>query len=205
MSRVGNTNGDAACREVKPSDSEITECLRKVSYDNDDAAFGVIVAYVAPRLKSMLLSQGETERRAEEIVHDSVLAVCRRQTGLPTSRSDLLSAVFQAARRVRMRGKDEQSTAGADAPPSPTCEASPDEVRGTGGRRLTSPISKALANLPPDQQKVVKLLFIEALSPREIAARLGLPIKTIKSQMRVACQNLCSAPEMPGGNNAIMK
>jgi len=205
MSRVGNTNGDAACREVKPSDSEITECLRKVSYDNDDAAFGVIVAYVAPRLKSMLLSQGETERRAEEIVHDSVLAVCRRQTGLPTSRSDLLSAVYQAARRERMGRKVGGDISAGETAPSPSHASSADGVGGTSGRRSTTSLSGALANLPPDQQKVVKLLFIEAMSPRQIAAKLGLPIKTIKSQMRVACQNLCSAPEMPGGNNAIMK
>jgi RNA polymerase sigma-70 factor, ECF subfamily len=205
MSRVGSTNGGKAYRRAELTDSEITECLRKVSQDNDEDAFGLITAYAAPRLKSMLLSQGETERSAEKIVQESMLAVCRRDAGLPTSRSDLLSAVFQAARRVRMRGQGDRDIAGADTPPSPACEASPDGVHGTGGHRSTAPKSKALANLPPDQQKVVKLLFIEALSPREIAARLGLPIKTIKSQMRVACQNLCSAPEMPGGNNAMMK
>lgn len=203
MSRVGSTNGDTACREVKPSDTEITECLWKISQDNNEAAFGQIVAYVAPRLKSMLLSQGETEQRAEEIVHESVLAICRSKNGLPSSRSDLLSDVYRAARRVR--GQGDRDIAGEDTFRSPTQETSLDGARSPSGQRPIIPISKALADLPSEQQEVIKLLFIEAMSPHQIAARLGLPMKTIKSHMRVACQNFCSASEMPGGENAIIK
>ena len=53
----------------------------------------------------------------------------------------------------------------------------------------------ALAQLPPDQHEVVVLSYIDGLSHGEIAARLGLPLGTVKSRMRIAYQRIRVALE----------
>jgi RNA polymerase sigma-70 factor (ECF subfamily) len=44
--------------------------------------------------------------------------------------------------------------------------------------------ARALATLTPDQRQVLELGLMHGLSQSEIAARLGLPLGTVKSLMR---------------------
>jgi RNA polymerase sigma-70 factor, ECF subfamily len=63
-------------------------------------------------------------------------------------------------------------------------DALPDEILSEGERKVR--VQKALMELPPDQFEVVSLSYIEGLSHSEIAERLGLPLGTVKSRMRLA-------------------
>lgn len=44
--------------------------------------------------------------------------------------------------------------------------------------------AQALASLPPEQQRVIKLSVVNGLSQSEIAAHTGLPLGTVKTMMR---------------------
>jgi RNA polymerase sigma-70 factor, ECF subfamily len=44
--------------------------------------------------------------------------------------------------------------------------------------------AKAVAQLKPDQQRVIELAVVHGLSHSEIAARTGMPLGTVKTQMR---------------------
>jgi RNA polymerase sigma-70 factor (ECF subfamily) len=72
-------------------------------------------------------------------------------------------------------------------------EATPDEVLAEEERRAR--VQQALAELPPDQHEVVLLSYIEGLSHSEMAERLGLPLGTVKSRMRLAYLKIRSAVE----------
>ena len=56
-------------------------------------------------------------------------------------------------------------------------------------------IEAALARLPPEQLQVVQLCIVDGLSQREIAAKLDLPLGTIKSRMRLAFAKLGGSGE----------
>ncbi len=51
-------------------------------------------------------------------------------------------------------------------------------------------VKAALKDLPEDQREAVKLSFIEGLSHSQIAERLGVPLGTIKSRMRLSFEKL---------------
>ena len=71
---------------------------------------------------------------------------------------------------------------GHDEEPSP--DALPDELLSEQERKVR--VQRALSALPADQYEVVVLSYIEGLSHSEIAERLGLPLGTVKSRMRLA-------------------
>ena len=48
----------------------------------------------------------------------------------------------------------------------------------------------AIANLPPDQQDVLALAYFQGLSHSQIAERLGQPLGTVKTRIRLAMQRL---------------
>jgi RNA polymerase sigma-70 factor (ECF subfamily) len=56
-------------------------------------------------------------------------------------------------------------------------------------------VRAALAQLPAEQQRVIELAYLEGLSHGEIAARLALPLGTVKSRVRIAYQRLRAAVE----------
>ena len=59
-----------------------------------------------------------------------------------------------------------------------------DDVVSEAERRVR--VQRALSQLPADQHEVVALSYVEGLSHSEIADRLGLPLGTVKSRMRLA-------------------
>ena len=75
----------------------------------------------------------------------------------------------------------------------PSHELAPDEAASENERQ--GRVRAALDQLPPDQHEVVALSYIDGLSHGEIAARLGLPLGTVKSRMRIAYQRIRVALE----------
>jgi RNA polymerase sigma-70 factor (ECF subfamily) len=54
-------------------------------------------------------------------------------------------------------------------------------------------VRKAVDELPPASREVVRLAHLEQLTQPEIAARLDLPLGTVKSRTRQAYRLLASA------------
>ena len=51
-------------------------------------------------------------------------------------------------------------------------------------------VTMALGSLSAEQQEVVRLSFIHDLPHAEIAARIGIPLGTVKSRLRLAYERL---------------
>jgi RNA polymerase sigma-70 factor (ECF subfamily) len=48
----------------------------------------------------------------------------------------------------------------------------------------------ALADLPPEQRRMVEMAYMGELSHREISDETGLPLGTVKSRIRLALERL---------------
>jgi RNA polymerase sigma-70 factor (ECF subfamily) len=143
---------------------------------------------------------------AAEVVQETYLALWQRAASyradagslrtwlLSVARHRALDRLRAEARRPRLvaiaDGIDDRSarwseptiggTASVDAQPGPSLE-----------RRWTQAVVRAaVAGMPADERSVLVLAYDEDLSQSQIAARLGLPIGTVKSRTRRAMARL---------------
>ena len=70
----------------------------------------------------------------------------------------------------------------------------PEETRpqdeALAGAEIGERVHAALGDLPPDQAEVVELSFLEGMPHSAIDERLGIPLGTVKSRLRLAFARL---------------
>jgi RNA polymerase sigma-70 factor, ECF subfamily len=156
----------------------------------DRAALGALYDKYAPFLVSLALRIVRERREAEDLLHDVFLEVWRSAVDYDPARGRVRTWL---AIRMRSRALDRQKSArvskhaGDDSvierfvgEGGEGIEAGPDQARVRG----------ALESLGDDQRRVVELAYFEGLSCSEIAARISVPIGTVKSRMAAAMSRL---------------
>ena len=132
------------------------------------------------------------EDDAADCVHDVLLRFLQRSSAYRQERGALRTYLLVAVRnqaisrvrRTRRRDElDRLSTSGQ--PQDYELEVSDSVDLG----RLRG----ALATLPPDQRAALELAYHGGLSNSEIAARLNVPLGTIKSRLALAMRKLAAA------------
>lgn len=149
----------------------------------------------AGRALAIALRILHSRAEAEEVVQDSFLEVWRRAAQYDESRGSAGVWISTIARsraidRVRARGTAERAaSAAADEPRGAADEVVLEEVEQRSARQR---IAAALGELPAEQRTAIELAYFEGLSQREIAARTGAPLGTVKSRIRIALGRLAS-------------
>jgi len=172
------------------SDAERTrfaDLLVAVATRQDRDAFAELFAYYAPRVKSYLLRLGADSALAEEIAQDVMVTIWRKAGLFDRAQASVSTWIFRIARNRRIdlfrRSKrpeldpEEEMVlpSGVEAPDA-RVEAMETEAR----------VRAAMKDLPEEQVLLLKLAFYEGLSHSEIAAKLGAPLGTVKSRIRLA-------------------
>jgi len=137
---------------------------------------------------------------AEEITQDAFLRVwrgARRYTPQGLFRAWLLRVVRHLALdHLRRRRPPAPWSGGAAAAAGPGFAAPDpaDPLPGPEDQAEAAETGRALASLlaalPPEQRRVVELLYYAGLSHREAARRLGIPLGTLKGRVRLALDRL---------------
>jgi RNA polymerase sigma-70 factor, ECF subfamily len=136
---------------------------------------------------------------AEEIVLDTFAQAWRDAPRFQSSRGSAIAWLTMICRSraldlIRARGRrakvvDKASAAEPDTPPGMgTSEPRTDRSVERMERRKV--VADALMALSPVQREAVQLAYYEGLSHSEIAERLGEPLGTVKTRVRLAMQRL---------------
>jgi RNA polymerase sigma-70 factor (ECF subfamily) len=172
--------------------SVMADLLRRVAEQADTAAFRELYQIYGPRVKAYMMRQGADAGTAEDLAQETLLTVWRRASLYTADKGSDETWIFTIARNLRIDRlrrevpwqelpEKHRERAAGDA-------ALPDEALAEKERQAR--VHAMLASLPPDQQQVVTLSYLEGLSHGEIAERLKLPLGTVKSRMRIAYQKI---------------
>ncbi|HSD90648.1 MAG TPA: sigma-70 family RNA polymerase sigma factor [Kofleriaceae bacterium] len=169
--------------------------------DGDDAEDAALVAAMAQGdrkalaalyhrhagvLLGLALRIVRERREAEDLLHDVLLEAWRAAKDFDPKRGRVRTWL---AIRMRSRALDLQKSArvsrnagdaGLAVVVDESERASPDHPR----------VRAAVAELGPDQKKVVELAYFEGLSCSEIAERISIPIGTVKSRLAAGLKGL---------------
>jgi RNA polymerase sigma-70 factor (ECF subfamily) len=184
----GNGNSKPAGEALGDAErTRFADLLVAVAELQDRDAFAELFAYYAPRVKSYLLRLGADSALAEEIAQDVMVTVWRKAALFDRAQASVSTWIFRIARNRRIdlfrRSKrpeldpEEEMIlpSGVEAPDA-RIEAMETETR----------VRAAMKDLPEEQVVLLKLAFYEGLSHSEIATRLGAPLGTVKSRIRLA-------------------
>jgi len=160
----------------------------------DRAGLRTLYERHAGRALAIALRILRSHAEAEEVVQDSFLEVWRRAVQYDQSRGSAGVWIATIARsraidRVRARGTAERTASAAADEPRGEAKGVLEEVEQRSARER---IAAALGELAAEQRTAIELAYFEGLSQREIAARTGAPLGTVKSRIRIALGRLAS-------------
>jgi RNA polymerase sigma-70 factor (ECF subfamily) len=169
----------------------MADLLRRIAERSDPAAFRELFEAYGPRVKAYMMRQGADAGTAEDLAQETLLTVWRKAALYSGDKGSMTTWVFAIARNLRI-DRLRREVPWQELPEGRLAEASdeplPDEAMADKERQQR--VQAALAALPHEQKEVVALAYLEGLSHSEIADRLGMPLGTVKSRMRIAYQKI---------------
>jgi RNA polymerase sigma-70 factor (ECF subfamily) len=184
-------NGVAAGTDGQARADEMAALLLAVAERQDHAAFAALFRHFAPRVKAYLMRFGDDAGRADEVVQETFVAVWRRAATFNPARASAATWIFTIARNRRIDAfRRERRPEFDPSDPAFVPEPEPQAEERAIARQRRESLAAALAELSEEQREVLRLSFFESSSHEAIAARLGLPVGTVKSRIRLAYGHL---------------
>jgi RNA polymerase sigma-70 factor (ECF subfamily) len=160
----------------------------------DAAALGNLYDESSSLVYSLALRVVGNGADAEEVTLDVYTQVWRRAAAYDPERGSVTAWLLTIARsrsidRVRARaGRTNLEQPLEDGGEVRTHAASPEEHTAMSQQRRR--ILAALNTLNPDQRRVLELAYFSGLSHSEMAARLAVPVGTVKTRIRLGMMKL---------------
>jgi RNA polymerase sigma-70 factor (ECF subfamily) len=162
----------------------------------DAGAFESLYRRYAPVAYGLALRVTGQAALAQEVVHDSYLALWRAPQAFdPTRgafRTFFLSLVHHRAvdtvrREERLRRRTERALNPPDAADEDVAEGVVEESWLAGRRQE---VRQALQTLPEEQRSVVEMAYFRGYTQTRIAEELGIPLGTVKTRTLAAMRKL---------------
>lgn len=176
-------------RESGP-DGELRAHLLGRIANRDRAALRQLYDLEAPRLFGIALRITRERELASDALHDAFMQVLKQASRFDPMRGSaegwLVSLVrYRALDIVRSRRREVLGYEPQDAP-----SQEPDALATLAATEEGEALRVCLGELEEDRRRLIVLAFVEGLSHAELAARLGMPLGTVKSTIRRALVKL---------------
>jgi RNA polymerase sigma-70 factor (ECF subfamily) len=168
---------------------ELASLLHRIAA-GDRGAFRRLYDLQAPRLYAMALHITRQESLAADAVQEAFLQVWRNAARFELARGHaeawLVSLLRYRALDIARR-RDPAASAEDVELPEPA-DMDPDPLERLASSRAGVALGNCLSRLDAERRRLLLLVFVEGLSHSEVAARLGLPLGTVKSRIRRGLQ-----------------
>lgn len=181
-------------RNAPPSPEDLAGWVRAVAQSGDRAAFAQLFAHFAPRIKSYLLRAGTDDALAEDLAQETMVQLWRKAALFDAAQAGAATWVFTIARNLRVDRFRRQGGAAAlqeeGVDMDALADGAPEPAAQLHALRMERQVQAALRQLPAEQVLVLQLSYYEDQPHARIAERLGIPLGTVKSRVRLAVNHL---------------
>ena len=178
--------------EPCPEDPTLVALMHSVA-SGDERAFATLYDRTSRQVYGLMLRIIGNAATAEEVLLDAYTQAWQQRIQYDEKRGTPLAWLITIARsraidRLRsMRGNDERHAVLDEA--SAHAEAT-DVAAEAEAREAGEHVRSALEVLPSEQREVIELAYYGGMSHSEIATRLGQPLGTVKTRVRLAMMKL---------------
>ncbi len=164
----------------------------------DSAALGTLYDRYGAAVYSLALRMLRDHLLAEELVQETFVRVWRQSPSFDGARGAATTWIMGIARNLaidelRRRGaRPNMADGNGDARLELVESGDDDPSEQAYANMRHDVVTGALAQLPEAQRTALELAYFGGLSQREIAARLGDPLGTVKTRMRLGLEKLKS-------------
>ncbi|MDB5505978.1 MAG: polymerase sigma-70 factor, subfamily [Devosia sp.] len=173
-----------------PAD-DLAKLIERVATLRDREALAKLFDIFAPKLKAIMLRHGANSAMAEDLAQETLLVVWRKAHLYSAQRGAVSTWIFTIARNLRIDHLRRQSNRPyEDLEGVEIASDAPGGDRIVEENQIVDRVTLAIRTLSKEQQDVVRLSFIEDIPHSEIATRVGIPLGTVKSRLRLAYERL---------------
>ncbi|WP_372738911.1 sigma-70 family RNA polymerase sigma factor [Neptunomonas sp.] len=162
--------------------------LSDLAETKDKALYIKLFRHFAPKVKAYIIRLGLVETTAEELMQETMLSVWRKAHLYNASKAAASTWIFTLARNQSIDRMRKQKY------PEYELEAwheEPEEEYDVCEQAVTSDrMAKVISQLPEDQAQVIYMSFYEGRSHSDISERLGVPLGSVKSRIRLASEKI---------------
>jgi RNA polymerase sigma-70 factor (ECF subfamily) len=164
----------------------------------DERALMELIEIATPWLLGISQAMLSDRDEAEEVVQEAFGIIWNRIHLLDPKQGGLIPWLLRITRnraidrlraRKRRRGYLERLSSLTSPAETVTPASEPNEA-GHPGWHVHESVHAALTELPEDQRQAVRMAYFEGLTHSEIAQRLGIPMGTVKTRLRLAFDKL---------------
>jgi RNA polymerase sigma-70 factor (ECF subfamily) len=170
-------------------DTKLEQLLARCAL-GDRAAFQALYDGTAPQIYASLLRLLRRRDAAEDVLQETFVAVWRRAADYRADKGRPITWLMSIARYraldiLRRQGRELPMPEGLE-PADESSDEEPDAMAGRAARQL----STCMERLGAEQQRCVRLAYVDGLTHADIARALSTPLGTVKSWLRRGLQAL---------------
>ncbi len=183
----------------RPDDTQNAQMARHlaaVAQNSDVAAFEEVFRYYGPRVRAYMARLSRDAQFADELMQETMMTVWRKSGQFSAEKGNVSTWIFTIARNLRIDALRKTNRPAYD--PNDPAFVPDDEPSADSALELrqdSARLHEAMKDLPPEQLEMLKLSFFEDASHGAISERLGIPLGTVKSRIRLAFSKLRAALE----------
>jgi RNA polymerase sigma-70 factor (ECF subfamily) len=187
------TGGRASSGAARPGAAEDVALMARIAL-RDREAFAALFARYAVRVKAFLISGGASHDQADEAAQEVMITIWRRAELYDPAKAAVSTWIFTVARNRRI-DMIRRARRPAPDPEDPLFQPAPepDPADSAANADRDARVRAAITGLGDDQREAVRLAFFAGLTQSEIAEKLGAPLGTVKSRLRLAFARLRAA------------
>jgi RNA polymerase sigma-70 factor (ECF subfamily) len=165
--------------------------ITRVAQNRDRQAFAQLFDHFAPRLKSFMMRKNTSAELAEDLVQEAMISVWTKAALYEPSKGSVTTWVFTVARNLRIdRIRRDVHMPTTELGDYDEPSEAPEGEELLGRKQEDGLVARALQAIPEEQRQILVLSFVEDMPQSEIAAKLSIPLGTVKSRMRLAYGHL---------------
>jgi RNA polymerase sigma-70 factor (ECF subfamily) len=193
---------EASCATTEATDEQLMARIQA----RDDAALAALYRRHTPLLRTVISRVVHNEHDVDDLLQEVFLELWNRADHYDEAKGKALGWIVTLARRRAIdRIRRRQAYARAEERLRLETEHEPQQTRHQGVEEDVNAADRAeifqrvLATLPEAQREALQLAYFRGLSQREIAAKTGIPLGTIKTRLELAVRKIRTAILSLGG------